>query len=159
MLVQKFARHPAVIASRERHREDRLVLGIGFFGDECARHVEIAVRPATLGAESADVGDDFADFVVCELVAERRHHAIERARGTALMDHRLPIEIGFRRREAAVGEIGRFGLEAADGAGLPASIGTVTGRAGGVIQLLGRSGRRRSACARVEAHVENQERD
>ena len=116
------------------------------------------MRPATLGAESAHVGDDFGDFVVCELVAERRHHAIEGARGTALMNHRVPIQIGFRRGETAVREVGRLDLEASNGEGLATPIGGVTRRACGLVQLLAvQAGA--IGLLRIEVHVQDQERN
>jgi hypothetical protein len=52
------------------------------------------------------VPDRQSNLVVSERVAKGRHDTAEPARGTTAADDSRPILRAFRRREAAVGEIG-----------------------------------------------------
>src|SRR5688572_391241 len=116
--------------------EDSFVFRKGLLGDERPRKVQIATGPPALDAERADVTDHTSDLPFCELVAERRHHPIESARRAALMDDREPVEIRLCRRQAAVSEIRRIDVEAADPDRLAASIGPMTRRARRLVELL-----------------------
>ena len=154
MLVQKFVADPPRAAPSECRRQNRFVFRECLLGRKWARHVQIAVRPAALGAEAADVIDDLSDLLVGQLITEGRHHRIECANRAALMDDRIPIEVRLGRGQAAVGEIGRVGFESADGDRLPATVGSVARRARGFIQLLSAEARRDWKAAHRRARQE-----
>ena len=97
MLVEELRLDGHFRRARDRDGEDRLVFGKGLFGEERARKIQVAARPARLGAESAEVADDGVDFGLRQGVAERRHAPVERADPAALVDDGPPVEVGLRR--------------------------------------------------------------
>ena len=48
---------------------------------------------------AAEMLDEPSDFLIGQLITEGRHHRIEAAHTAALMDDRIPIEIGLRSRQ------------------------------------------------------------
>ena len=117
-------------------REHPLVFRERLFGDERSRKVEIAERPSPLHAERAYVIDHPHDFRLGQLVPEGRHDPVECSRRTALMDNRQPIEIGLWGRQAAVREVRRIDVEAANRDGLATPVAAMTGRARSLVNLL-----------------------
>ena len=102
--------------------------------------------------------DHQANLPLGKLVAERGHHAVERARRTALVHDGQPVEIGFGSGKAAVGEIRRLNLEAANRDGLAAPVAPVTRSARRLIQLLPVE-RGPIDRLRIERNVEHEKRD
>ena len=157
MLVEELAADGRVVPATKRRRYDSLVFRKGLFGDEGARHVEVATRPSPLSAEAANMLDQLADLLVRQLVPEGRHHRIERADGAAPVDDRRPVEIGLRRGQVAIREIGGLGLEPANRDRLPTAVSAVARDARGVVQLLPAEAGARGGL-RVEPDAQKQDR-
>ena len=150
MLVEELVAHRSFVAWHDRGCEDRFVFWKCFLGDERARQVQIAAWPSRLAAESPEILDELADLLVRQLIAEGRHELIESADGAARMDDGIPVEVGFRRRQAAVGEIGRLELESSERDRLSFTVRAVARHAGPLIQLLAAQS---GTVARLGAHT------
>jgi hypothetical protein len=91
-----------------RHRVDgehRLIFRKGFLRKERTRKIQIAARPARVGAKGMQVLNDPVDLSIREDVVERRHDVAFSSHSSAQMDDCEPDEIGLRRRDGAVGEV------------------------------------------------------
>ena len=143
MLVEELVAHRWLVARHDRGGQNRFVFWKRFLGDEGARHVQVAARPSGLAAESPEIFDELADFLVRELITEGRHELIEGADRAAHVDDGIPVEVGLRSGQAAVGEIGRLELESLSAIGwpLPWRRGTRRTRADTVARRSTRDGR------------------
>ena len=115
--------------SDERRRNDGLILGVGLLREQRARHVELAARPARIGAERADVID--GGFDLLGRSASPNAGISDRSRGSGRRDARSrPVGVGLAGGEVAVREVGKRHVETELARAAAAAVGAVTGGAG-----------------------------
>ena len=93
-------------------RDDGLVLGVRLFGEQRARQVELAARPACIGAERADVGERCRDFLRLSASPNAGMRRSKPRIGPPRCAIAYQSRIGFARSEVAIGEVGKRHVEA-----------------------------------------------
>jgi hypothetical protein len=94
LLVERDEFHFAIVADGRQDQE--FVLGKRLLGDDRARKVVVAARPAGFLAEAADVRDEAGDLFGVERVFEARHQRRQPDARTAFRDRAFPVRIGLR---------------------------------------------------------------
>jgi hypothetical protein len=143
----------------DRGRIDDFVLGERLLGEEGPRQVQVAGGPGAIGAETPEVRHGRVDVGVAERVAERRHVPRQAAHRPAFVHDAEPVDVGFRRGERAVGEIGERCREADDGPRRSPAVGAVAGQTGGPVDGLAARRWRLRRHARQSRQPAGQSRD
>ena len=145
--VDQFVSNRPFAATGEGRDPHRLVFWKGFFREERAGQIQIAPRPGRLPAERPHMIDRQRDVLRRQGVPERRHVMVEAANAAAFVDDGMPVLIGFRSGERAVGEVRQCDGEADGGLRRARAVQAVAGRARRLVDLLARPFGRKGGAA------------